>query len=442
MTSSHTASPQAKTGALSRRNFFSALAGAGATLAQVPPSMAGHVCRDSAPAPSYHSDMTTPLGAIDPHVSWGVHLEGEAVYDTRVIEALAKEKPGVIAIGSGLKFGILHPSSIAFEREADNKKFSTWTEVDDIVSLASRLGASVRGDAVIWNDWLPSWITRLATDRPKGWRDTLHETFEQNLERIFAHFQALDRQYGKTVMPWCGVVNEPFAYWSVSFGKPSWRAGAWLDAFDPMPNGTPGYIHRAFDLAEKYSRSSKPALYLNEANCDTDKYGPVLRRAMLALVDSLQAAGHKIDAVGLESHLQPEWMDDRDQPDWRPFVKFLKELQARGVSIYITELDVNDCTLTDAAARDRLVANYTQSFVSAALEVPALTMVTNWDFADSLSWYRDDSSPTSTYSQLSKWNGCIARPACPRPTIYDQQLAPKTARDALATALATKSDKK
>lgn len=423
----------------SRRDFCSRLIGAGAALPLAPRALAGHVCKDLEPKPAYHSNPSTPLGAINPRVSWGTHLEGAAIYDKGVIDVIEKEKPGVIAIGSGLKFGNLHPLSISFEREEDSKKFSTWTEVDDIVSLASRLGAKVRGDAIAWNDWLPGWITKLAHERPKGWRDALREAFEKNFQRIFEHFEKLDRQHDKTVMPWCGVVNEPFAYWSVSFGKPGWRAGAWLDAFDPMPDGSPGYIHQAFDLAEKYSRAYKPALYFNEANCDTDKYGPVLRKAMLDLVDSLQSAGHKIDAVGLESHLQPEWMNDREKPDWRPFVRFLKELQARGLSIYITELDVNDCSLEDAAARDRLVASYTGSFVSAALEVPAVTMVTNWDFADSLSWYRDDASPSSTFPKLGQWSGCVSRPACPRPTIYDEDLAPKAARDALATALAAKN---
>jgi endo-1,4-beta-xylanase len=433
---------QAKPKQLSRRQFGSALLGAGLSPALAPQAHAGHVCREPAP-PVYQSNQpVVPLGAINPHVSWGVHLEGDAIYDMSVVEAIKQERPNIIAIGSGLKFGNLHPESIAFERETDGRKISTWSEADDIVRLASRLGASVRGDALIWNDWLPPWIEKLAKERPRGWRDQLQAAYEKNLEGVFSHFQTLDRQYGKSVMSWCGLINEPFAYWKVWFGKPAWRPGAWLDAFDPMPDGAPGYIHQAFRLAEKYGRSSAPALLVNEANCETDKHGPVLRSAMLALVDSLQAAGRKIDAVGLESHLQPEWMNDRDKPDWRPFVKFLQDLQSRGVAVYITELDVNDCALEDAAARDKLVADYTRSFVSAALEVPAVTMVTNWDFADSLSWYRDDATPESTFPALGRWPGCIARPACPRPTIYDQELSPKAARDALAAALAVKSDKK
>lgn len=419
----------------SRRSFCSTLIGAGVSLVQAPPALAERVCRDAEAAPAFHSTETTALGEINSNVAWGTHLEGAPIYDAPFIDAIAREKPKVIAIGSGLKFGNLHPRSIDFEREAEGKKLSTWAEVDDIVRLSVKMGASVRGDAIVWNDWLPTWITHIVREKPKGWRDALHTAFELNFQKIFAHFDGLDRQYKSPVMRWCGIVNEPFAYWDVSSGKPAWRAGAWLEAFELMPDGVPGYIHQAFDCAEKYSRSSRPALYLNEANCDTDRYGPVLRPAMLSLVDSLQKAGQKIDAIGLESHLQPQWMDDLQNPDWRPFVKFLKEFQARGVAIYITELDVNDCSLQDIALRDRLVARYTQSFVAAALEVASVTMVTNWDFADGASWYRADSSPSATFPTLGHWAKCLPRPACPRPTIYDQGLAPKAARDALAKAL-------
>lgn len=434
--------PEPTKSAHSRRDFLSAL-GAGLILTRAPSASAGEMCRDLVRVPPYSKVEPKPLGDIDPHVLWGAHLEGAGIYDAPLLAALQKEKPKLLVIGSGLKFGNLHPLSIEFEREAEGKRFSTWTEVDDLVRLAARWGAPVRGDALVWNDWLPAWISELASKRPMNWRDRLHEVFERHFQSVFAHFDQLDGEYNMRVMPWCGVVNEPFAYWESSGGKPAWRKGAWLDAFDaPARGGAPGYIHRAFEYAAKYSRKSRPALFLNEANCDNDQYGPLLRPAMLALVDELQRAGLEINAVGLESHLQPQWMNDPKRPDWKPFKHFLKDLEARGVAIYITELDVNDCSLTDATQRDRLVAEYTGSFVSAALEVPAVTMVSSWDFADSVSWYRDQSSPNSTYPTLGRWPKCLARPACPRPTIYDQDLAPKASRDALALAFSAAAARK
>jgi len=417
----------------SRREFGAMLIGAGAAAALGSRAQAEAMCRDAAPAPAYQRREPTSLGEIGPNIAWGTHLEGAGVYDEALIAAIAGEKPKVLVVGSALKFGNLHPLSLAFERQAGEKRVSTWAELDDLARLAQRLGAKTRGDAMIWNDWLPKWVSDLAQKRPEGWRQKLVDSFERNFAAVFAHLDELDARSGAPVMPWRGLVNEPFAYWSESGGRPAWRHGAWLDAFDVMSDGVPGYIHKAFEYGEKYSGASKPALYLNEANCENDKYGAPLRAAMLSLLDSLQSAGRKVDAIGLEAHLQPEWMDDPLRPSWRPFVDFLKELQQRGVKIYITELDVNDCLASDdLEQRDRLVADYTYSFTAAALEVPAVTMVTNWDFADSASWYRGG----ETYRALARWPRCRTRPACPRPTIYDQDLAPKPARDALARAFA------
>jgi endo-1,4-beta-xylanase len=56
------------------------------------------------------------------------------------------------------------------------------------------------------------------------------------------------------------------------------------------------------------------------------------------------------------------------------------DLAERGVEIYLTELDVNDCGLRGIAERDAQVESYMRSLVSAALEVPAVTMISNWIF--------------------------------------------------------------
>ncbi|MCW2317519.1 endo-1,4-beta-xylanase [Rhodoblastus acidophilus] len=408
---------------LSRRRFGACALG-GLAAAAASSSQADDRCRDSETAPPYHSSVGWPLG--ENGVLWGAHLEGETVYDSAVIAALAKEKPKTLVIGSGLKFDNLHPLSIACRREYDGKFYSTWAEPDDMAALADRLGADLRGDALIWNDWLPSWITDLARDRPRNWREQLQGAFEQHLRDVFGHFKG--REGAK--LRWCGLVNEPFEAWSLEAGNAPWRQGAWFDAFDPGPKGTPGYIHKAFEIAA--SCAGETALFLNEANCENDRFGPKLRPALLALVAELKQAGRRIDAVGLESHLMPQWMANPLRPDWRPFRKFLDDLAALDVKIYITELDVLDCAASGVAARDQLVADYFRSFVAAALEQPATVMVTNWDFSDNYSWLRED------LANLAEWTQCGRKLACPRPTPYDQALAPKLARDALGRSLAVR----
>lgn len=420
----------------SRRCFCSALAGFSVSAFPISQSFAGY-CRDAPRSGGRRALAETPLGLVNERVLWGAHLEGAAIYDARFIEALKNEKPTVIALGSGLKFGNLHPLSMAFERMWEGRSYPTWTECDDVVSLAASLGAPVRGDSLIWNDWVPAWVTDIAERRPNGWRDTLQAAFERHFETIFEHFNAIDTKFKKRMMPWCGVVNEPFEPWGARDGKPAWRTGAWLSAFEARADGVPGYIHKAFEYAERHAGAVRPAFYLNEAGCESDRFGPILRPAMLNLVDSLQKAGRKIDAVGLESHLNPAWMNDPLHPDWGGLVKFLEALAARGLEIYVTELDVIDCSLRDMDERDRLVADYTGSFVAAALDA-GVTMVTDWDFSDKYSWLRESGAPTATFETLEKWANCTAKPACPRPTIYDEALYPKPARRALAEALAAR----
>jgi endo-1,4-beta-xylanase len=422
--------------AISRRDLC---AGAIGALALTPArATAEKMCRDATPAQNYTQAEPIPLGEADAQLVWGAHIEGEAVYDRAFLAALIKEKPRVVAIGSGLKFGSLHPVSIACERRADGKTYSTWTEVDDIVDVALRAGAKLRGDALIWNDWLPDWLTALAKAGAKNGPARLREAFEKHFDDVFSHFDALDRRKGVQTMPWCGLVNEPLEPWSLVGGGDPWRKGGWRSAFEPAADGTPGYIAKAFEYAEKHGGATRTAFFLNEANCENDRFGRAMRPALLGLVDRLLRAGRKLDAVGLEAHLVPQWMDDPRRPDWTAFKAFLDDLAARGLDVYITELDVNDCMIEDMAERDRLVADYTYSFVSAALSCRAVKMVTNWDFSDNYSWYRGDSSPDATFPTLGKWANCGPRYACPRPTIYDEDLLPKPSRDALARAFAHK----
>jgi endo-1,4-beta-xylanase len=442
--------PHAVPGAISRRRLLARMSASGllglGAMAGVPewitPALAEGFCHDEAgPASDGPSadepPMAKPLGAISRRVAWGAKLEAPGTADNGLIATIALEEPRFLVIGSGLKFGNLHPSSMRFEGRVDGRPFRTWDECDEIVRLAESFKIPVRGDCLVWNDWLPDWLKDVARRQGAGWRQDLQEHFDQHIESVFTHFGELERKAGHKIMRWCGPVNEPLDPWAASFGRPAWRKGVWLDTFGLAQDGVPAYIHRAFEVAKRQAGSDDISFFLNESNCDNDRFGPIMRPAMLGLVDALRRAGRKVDAIGLECHLMPQWMNDPRQPDWRPFVAFLKELSVRGLAIYLTELDVLDCSLRDMAERDRLVAAYMRSFVSAAIEVAEVSMVSNWDLSDKYSWLRSDDSPTATYPSLPRWANCVTRPPCPRPAPYDQEMRPKAARRALAEALAS-----
>ena len=409
---------------LSRRRLLS---GAGA-LAFAPSTKAGaqNYCSDTALTAPVQTSRSRPLGTISKRVQWGVAIEPPGLYDPALLAALRTEAPRFLAIASGLKFGNLHPQSMAYRRSNGE---SAWGECDDTVALAREVGVPVRGDCLAWNDWLPNWLTDVARKRSRGWQDQLRHDFEAHFEGVFGHF----RDMNPNPLRWCGLVNEPFNPWVMNGSDPSWRTGAWLDAFGSEADGVPRYIHAAFALGERYRRGQQCALFINEANCESDRFGPAVRPAFLKLIDSLQKAGRHADAVGLECHLVPQWMSDPARPDWRPFVDFLRELGQRGVEVYLTELDVNDCGLRGTADRDAEVETYMRSFVSAALEVPAVTMISNWNFSDKSSWLREKNSAGRL--NIESWAKCVAAPECPRPAPYDEAMNPKRARQGLAEAL-------
>ena len=366
------------------------LAGATASgLMHAAPVSAANYCSDAVDQMHVSGRSSLPLGDITDRVIWGVALEQPALYDTAVAQAITSEKPRFLAIASGLKFGNLHPNPMSSGDDV-------WRECDDVVALATRLRVPVRADCLAWNDWLPDWLTRIVRNRDPGWQDEVHIIYENQFKSVFDHFRKLERLSDVKLLRWCGLVNEPFDPWIVQNGVPAWHKGAWLDAFGVNSDGVPGYIDQAFTYGDRYG-SSSVSLFINETNCDNDRFGPLVRPALLRLVDALQKSGKRVDAVGLECHLMPQWMANPSAPDWKPFVAFLRELAKRNVEIYITELDVNDCSLRDAAQRDQLVATYMGSLVAASLEVAAVTMVTNWDLSDKYSWLRGDGSPTAVF---------------------------------------------
>jgi endo-1,4-beta-xylanase len=356
------------------------------------------------------------------------------LYDDALIQALSAEQPKFLAIANALKFGNLYPTSA----DINSTEGQNWRECDDIVALANRLRVPLRGDCLAWNDWLPQWLIDLSQQGDAQSKQKLNQIYQALFQNVFTHFKHLENSAGSALLRWCGVVNEPFNPWVLENGAPTWRQGAWLDGLGLGSDGIPTYIHQAFAFGQRFG-SNAVSLYLNEANCENDRYGPTLRPAMLHLVDALQRAGRKIDAVGLECHLVPQWMNNPGRPDWGPFVNFVKELAQRNVGIYITELDVIDCSLTSVSDRDALVASYMGSFITAALNAsPAVTMVSNWDLSDKYSWLRDDGHPGAVFPSLTQTANCVQHPSCPRPDPYDQNMRPKAARNALAGALGTR----
>jgi endo-1,4-beta-xylanase len=179
-------------------------------------------------------------------------------------------------------------------------------------------------------------------------------------------------------------------------------------------------VRRAFTRAAQADPKTK--LVLNEAQTERDDaLGKAVRSGLLKLVADLRHAGVKLDAVGLQGHLQPQYPHDPAR-----FAEFLHALADLGVDIYITEFDVRDDTFADdIATRDRQVANTAKAFLDTVLPIPAVKMVVAWQLADNYSFYAG--------IWKHKHPGSSRRP---RPLPYDEDLRRKPLWHAMAASFA------
>jgi len=205
------------------------------------------------------------------------------------------------------------------------------------------------------------------------------------------------------------VVNE--ALIPPDEGAGGWRPCFWLDAFGP------GYLDLAFHAA----READPTALLtyNDAGCEqgapsNDRF----RARTLELLDGLLKRGAPVQALGLQAHLSA-FGSKVDQGKLRAF---LAEVAARGLTILVTELDVDDeAGPRDPALRDRAAADEARRFLDVVLDSPATRAVLTWGLTDR---YLDP--PQSWRLRLSGWKD--------RRLPYDADLGPKPLRSALAEA--------
>ena len=129
-----------------------------------------------------------------------------------------------------------------------------------------------------------------------------------------AYIDEVVARYRGRLQSW-DVVNEPF--WPGHRAPGGFRLGPWYDAFGA------DYVRRAFVRAAQADPKTK--LVLNEAQTERDdEVGLAVRAGLLKLVADLKHAGVKLDVVGLQGHLQPQYPHDPARFDKRPAIFLLQ----------------------------------------------------------------------------------------------------------------------
>src|SRR5918993_1835662 len=189
----------------------------------------------------------------------------------------------------------------------------------------------------------------------------------------------------------------------------------------------PSYIEESFHIA--HDADPDATLLLNEFGFETDDEfdsAADKRAKALLVLDQLLEADVPVHALGVQAHLEAD--DFAGKFDAEAYQQFLSEVADRGLKILITELDVLDDGLpANSAERDAAIADAYRLYVDAALAEPAVAAVITFGLSDRYTWLQED------YPRVDE------EPRRPLP--FDDELQPKLAYDALASALGQAIDR-
>ncbi len=275
-----------------------------------------------------------------------------------------------------------------------------FTAADKIAAAAREGGKRLRGHTLIWHEQLPPWVEALET--------------RADWDRFVApHIEAASGHYRDTIFQW-DVVNEPM--------KPEdgGADGMRRTPFYRMLGAD--YVAEAFRLAHEAAPEAR--LYLNEYDlCYAESWQERRRTDLLNLLERLLGQGVPVHGLGIQGHLNTGHTFRE-----KTFANFLRTVEAMGLEIAVTELDVREADNAGKAGlaerRERAAAEV-RKVISVALDNPALTGLVTWGLADSESWLRK-SRPIPDNQGLP----------------YDDRLRPAPMRATLAALFAAAPERK
>jgi len=173
---------------------------------------------------------------------------------------------------------------------------------DKLVAYAQKNNMKVNAHTLIWHSQLPAFVRNIKD------ADSIKQFFTNHINTVAAHYD------GK-VFSW-DVVNEALEE------DGSLRKSIFLQKLGE------DYIVEAFRLAQKASPHSE--LYYNDYNIEQ----PRKRAGAIALIKKIQAAGVRIDGVGIQGHWRAYNIPLKD------IEESIREFSALGIKVMFTELDL------------------------------------------------------------------------------------------------------
>jgi endo-1,4-beta-xylanase len=275
---------------------------------------------------------------------------------------------------------------------------------DQVVAHAEQHGQLVLGAHLVWDEGFG-----------EGWgEDELWDLSEQEArDLLFPIVRKTVRRYRGRIVAW-SCVNEAV---DAAEGDGLRRDVPWYQTIGPS------YVAEGFRVA--HNADPHALLLLNEFGFETDDEFDTAadkRSATLRVLDSLRAQHVPVHGLGVQAHLRAaDFLGGKFDP--HGYRRFLRDVAARGLKIFITEMDVLDDGLpADEAERDRGVAQTYRMYLDAALKEEAVKSVITFGLSDRYTWLQED---------YPRDDG-----AARRPLPFDEDLNPKPAYRALRSELA------
>lgn len=331
-----------------------------------------------------------PLDRLDPSARKSGRRFGFAVHPDYAhrepVRTLLRQHAGVITPENAMKWR-------AIEGLFGGRDYA---QADAVAALADALHAWLRGHTLAWHQSTPSRLT--------------NATAEDFRLAQSAHLRDLVLRYKGRIHTW-DVLNEA------------------IDADAPSKGGMRNSVLSSLWGVDRYPALFEQARALDpQAKLAYNDYGMEQdtawcerrRTAVLHLLEDWVKRQTPIDVMGLQAHLDTSRAFSASR-----LQKFFDELQALGLSIQITELDVRDLTAAgDIAARDASVAALYRDFMDVCVAHPAVEMVVVWNVTDADTW-------------ANRWtSGQHRADGLPmRPTLFDSEGRSKPAFQAVAASL-------
>lgn len=177
-----------------------------------------------------------------------------------------------------------------------------FTLADQLVAYGQQHNIKINGHTLIWHSQLPGYVRKINN------ADSLKQYMKDHITTVAGHYK------GK-VFSW-DVVNEALAE------DGSLRKSIFLQLLGE------DYIVDAFRLAQQAAPDAQ--LYYNDYNIEQ----PKKRAGAIALIKKIQAAGVRIDGVGIQGHWRASHVP------LAAIEQSIQEFSALGIKVMFTELDL------------------------------------------------------------------------------------------------------